>query len=575
MKKLAIILTAGLLFGACSEDDSPNQTAPVAQNFDQLVVPSNFNWSNSQSSNIEVRFDKSQNSLIDLTGSELWVVNENMERVARELISGDKAQINITIPSMADGYQFYLKATGEYWPIQFEESVLLSLADPFDAELLGKLKINAKMGKTRAKANMSGANLFANPGFETDIPLANQGVGYFYPYSVGVNNTEWKSIDTDFTQPTQNGSKVIKAKNNEYTYFWQNHTVNPGDSIFLTGDNGGSFAYAYILFWQHQNSSSWSSYQRIDLTSNPDGLAMVVPSGQTIATGLFYIHDESWIDNAYFSNTPAVTDADGDGVADDQDDFPNDATRAYLSYYPNTGRQTIAFEDMWPVKGDYDFNDMIVNSKMTLTKNANDEWVSAEVEIALDAFGGGIENGLAIQLVDANKAALSNMNISVSGDATLDADVTNGIIVFSDPDAIRSDYYTNTENGKFATPDTARFTISFGANNGPSFIPDFYIFQTLNRSLEVHLPGFAGTAMADASLNNTGDDVNGTYLTSTGLPWGMELILPDGTNFEHPFEKTDMITAYPQFSTWASSGGSSNANWYQTPSIGNVIDLTN
>lgn len=575
MKKLAFILAVGILLGACSEDENPNQTAPVAQNFNELVVPSNFNWSTSQSSNIEIRFDKSQNSLVELSGGELWVLNDNMERVARGVIRNDKVQINIALPSMADGYQFYLTATGEYWPLEVQEQVSLSLADPFDAALLNKMKINAKVGKTMAKANMSGSNLFANPGFETDIPNANQSVGYFYPYSVGVNNTEWKSIDDDFTQPTQNGSKVIKAKNGEYTYFWQNHTVTPGDSIFLTADYGGTFAYAYIFFWQHANSSSWSSYQRVDLTSNPNGVAMVVPSGQTIATGLFYIHDESWIDNAYFSNTPAVTDADGDGVADDQDDFPNDATRAYLSYYPTSGRQTVAFEDMWPVKGDYDFNDMIVNSKITLTKNGNDEWVSAEVVLALDAFGGGIENGLAIQLVDANKAALSNMNISVSGDASLDPDVTNGIIVFSDPDNIRSDYYTNTENGKFATPDTARFTITFGSNNGATFIPDFYIFQTLNRGVEVHLPGFSGTVMADASLNNTGDDVNGTYLTSTGLPWGMELVLPEGTSFEHPFEKTDMITAYPQFSSWASSGGSSNANWYQTPSIGNVIDLTN
>ncbi|MGB0980396.1 MAG: DUF4842 domain-containing protein, partial [Croceimicrobium sp.] len=105
--------------------------------------------------------------------------------------------------------------------------------------------------------------------------------------------------------------------------------------------------------------------------------------------------------------------------------------------------------------------------------------------------------------------------------------------------------------------------------------PDFYIFQTLDRTLEVHLPGFAGTSKADASRNNTGDDVNGSFLTTNGLPWGMELILPEGSSFEHPYEKTDMITAYPQFSIWASSGGSSNADWYQTPSIGNVIDLTN
>lgn len=573
MKKSIFILATALLFASCSQDEDSNQDAPVAQSFDELVVPSNFEWSNSLSDYIEVSFDKSLNRDIELQGSELWVVDASNQRVARSLVKGDKARINVALPSMSEGYQFYLTATKEYWPLEVKNKVNLDLSDPFDITDLNSFK--AKGNISRAKASMASANLLANPGFETAIPASNQSVGPFSPYNSGVNNTQWKTIDADFSQPTVNGSTVIKADNGEYTYFWQNHTVSPGDSIFLTADFNGAFAYAYVFFWQHQNSSSWSSYRRVDLNSDANGVQMVVPAGATVASGLFYIYNNTWIDNAYFSNTPAVTDADGDGVADDQDDFPNDATKAYLSYYPNSGRQTIAFEDMWPVKGDYDFNDMIVNSKMTLIQDASNNWVSAEVEIALDAFGGGIENGLAIQLVDGNKATMNNMNISVSGDAILDPDVTNGIIVFSDPDAIRSDYYTNTENGLFATPDTARFTITFGNNNGTAFIPDFYIFQTLDRTLEVHLPGFAGTSKADASRNNTGDDVNGSFLTTNGLPWGMELILPEGSSFEHPYEKTDMITAYPQFSTWASSGGSSNADWYQTPSIGNVIDLTN
>ncbi len=573
MKKLVYILLAGLAIAACSKEDGPNQSQPVAQSFDELVVPSSFDWSSSLSANIELSFDKSQNTVIELEGSEIQILDDNGERVAREIIKANKARINISIPAMAEGYQFYLPATNEYWPLQVEDKVTLSLADPFGANLISNSK--RMLGKTSGVATRRGTNLFANADFSTDIPNSNISAGYFSPYSNGNNNTEWKTVDDDFSQPTINGSKVLKADAGNYTYFWQNHTVTPGDSIFITADFSGSFAYAYVFFWDHENSSSWSSYQRVNLNNNANGVATVVPNGKTVATGLFYIALDTWVDNAFFSNPPAITDSDNDGVADDQDDFPNDATRAYLSYYPNSGRQTVAFEDMWPVQGDYDFNDMIINSKMTLVKDANNNWVSADVKIALDAFGGGIENGLAIQLVDANKNTMSNMNLSVSGDASLDPDVTNGIIVFTDPDEIRSGYYTNTENGLFATPDTAEFTITFGSNNGTAFIPDFYIFQTLNRGVEVHLPGFSGTSEADASLNNTGDDVNGTYLTSTGLPWGMELVLPEGTSFQHPYEKTDMISAYPQFSSWAASSGSSNANWYQTPSIGNVIDLTN
>lgn len=573
MKRFTYILAASLLFGACSEDKDQSSAPKVAESFDELVVPTDFNWSSSKSAFCKISFDKTLNPELEIEGSELWLVDGDNNRLAREIVKGEKVKMNISIPSMAEGYRFYLPATGEYWPAEIKNKVNLSLADPFNIDSLSAAKMLGK-SNLRAKA-LTGTNLFGNADMETNIPSANTNAGYYSPYNTGVDHNQWHVYDSRFTQPTVNGSKVFKAKNNRSTYFWQNHRVNPGDSIFINADHSGNFAYAYLFFFSNEYSSSWSSYIRVSLNGNSNGLATVVPSGVTVATGLFYIANSAWIDNAFMSSAPAITDTDGDGVADEQDDFPNDASKAYLTYYPTSGRQTVAFEDMWPVKGDYDFNDMIVNSKMTLIKDANNEWVSAEVEIALDAFGGGIENGLALRLMKADKTEFGDLNLSVSGDASLDPDVTNGIIVFTDPDEARSSYYTNTETGLIATPDTLRFTITFGANSGAAFAPDYYIFQTTNRALEIHLPGFAGTSEADASLYNTGDDVNGTYQTTNGLPWAMELVLPEGSSFEHPYEKTDMITAYPSFSSWAASGGLSNADWYQIPVLGSVISLFN
>lgn len=573
MKKSALILGIGLALASCTRETETNVNYPVADSFDQLSVSSDFNWSTSLKENMQISFDLTKNPNIQLEGAEIWLLDNRNERVARSVVRNNKTSLNIALPANTTGYKLYLNATKETWPLEVSKRTTLTLADPFDLSTI------ATKGKVLGKgafssSNPPGTNLVANADFETSIPNANRNQYYFSPYHIGVDQNEWFVIDNDFNQSTENGSKVFKAKNNRSTYCFQNITVTPGDSLFINADHSSDDAYAYLFFWDHANSSSWSSYEFSYLNSDPDGITAIVPTGKTVATILLYVSDKAWVDNAWLSNPPAITDTDGDGVADDQDDFPNDASKAYLSYYPTTGRQTIAFEDMWPVKGDYDFNDMIVNSKMTLIKNASNEWVSAEVSLALDAFGGGIENGLAIQLVDANKNAMSNLNISVSGDASLDPDVSNGIIVFSDPDQIRTDYYSNTESGSLATPDTAKFTITFGTNNGANFIPDFYIFQTLDRSVEVHLPGFAGTSEANTALNNTGDDVNGTYQTTNGLPWGMELVLPEGTNFKHPYEKIDMITAYPQFSAWASSNGTTNADWYQTPNLGDVIDLT-
>jgi len=56
-----------------------------------------------------------------------------------------------------------------------------------------------------------------------------------------------------------------------------------------------------------------------------------------------------------FSVAPEEKDTDSDGVNDAFDAFPEDASRTYISYYPsNANKTTLVFEDMWPVKGDYD-----------------------------------------------------------------------------------------------------------------------------------------------------------------------------------------------------------------------------
>ncbi len=60
--------------------------------------------------------------------------------------------------------------------------------------------------------------------------------------------------------------------------------------------------------------------------------------------------------------TPPPVDTDGDGIANTLDMYPNDATRAFDNYYPSkTVFGTLAFEDLWPGKGDYDMNDLVVD----------------------------------------------------------------------------------------------------------------------------------------------------------------------------------------------------------------------
>ncbi|MCS7204950.1 MAG: LruC domain-containing protein [Leptospiraceae bacterium] len=56
----------------------------------------------------------------------------------------------------------------------------------------------------------------------------------------------------------------------------------------------------------------------------------------------------------------SVTDSDGDGVMDSHDAYPEDPSRSARIVVPNTGVSIVAFEDLYPVPGDADSNDIVL-----------------------------------------------------------------------------------------------------------------------------------------------------------------------------------------------------------------------
>ncbi len=385
------------------------------------------------------------------------------------------------------------------------------------------------------------------------------------------DNGQWYKYNSNYTHNTENGSKVFKAKNNKYSYIYQAVTVTAADSFLLQADaNGTSGLY---IDW-YSTSGNYQGYQYYSRSGSSVTASGIVPSNIGYAMIWVYVYDHGWMDNIHFETNPAIIDADNDGVADSDDDFPNDASRAYQSFFPTAGYQTLAFEDLWPAQGDYDFNDMVVSTKITYSADANNNKVDATFEISLDAMGAGASNGLAIRLLNANKQNFSGSIISsITGDATLDADNVNGIIVFDDAKKAQSEYYTNNGAGPSKAADVFTFTVTFNSNsNVQTIMPDIYIYRTGERGRETHLDGYYGSAMADVSLYNTKDDYNGTYNSANGLPWVVEVVTSD-KSFAHPNEKVDILVAYPLFQQWAQNNGNSAINWMQSPALSKIFDL--
>lgn len=104
-------------------------------------------------------------------------------------------------------------------------------------------------------------------------------------------------------------------------------------------------------------------------------------------------------DNIPGIGSASTTDTDKDGVIDALDEFPNDKDRAFSRYFPGkTTWGTLAYEDLWPQKGDYDFNDLLMRYKSREILNAKREVVDLELDLRLDAAGAGFRNGFAINL---------------------------------------------------------------------------------------------------------------------------------------------------------------------------------
>ncbi len=498
------------------------------------------------------------------------MINEAGDVLDRQLIHNDQADFNITLPVLDEEFYFYYPLTGDSQRITKNGRIELNLHSDFigDINFINR-QLSSKRGKksTQGVQGVTGTNLLGNGDFALN--------SFIYTTTVNAINMaddgQWYNMDNYYTWDTKNGSKVYRAKKKRWSVITQVVSVTPGDSFSVSCDADG--VASIILGW-YDNTGTYFGFNAYPNYGNSISASQVIPTNAAYVAVTPNVFSHGWVDNVHYSTDPAVTDADGDGVTDSNDAFPSDPSRAYITHFPTAGYQTLAFEDLWPAQGDFDFNDMVVSTKIDYSTHANHNKVDATVTISLDAMGAGASNGLAIRLLDANKQPFSgNIISSISGDATLDQDNANGIIVFNDAKTAQSEHYTNTGNGPNKQPDEFTFTITFNSSVGTqSIVPDIYIYRTGERGKEIHLDGFSGSDAADPTLFNTKDDYNGSYNSPSGLPWVIEVITANKT-FKHPLEKTDILVAYPRFQQWAESGGTTAQDWMLSPTLGKVFQI--
>jgi len=348
----------------------------------------------------------------------------------------------------------------------------------------------------------------------------------------------------------------------------------------------------------------------LELNKSIDNVNFVLPSNGISHTISLSNPNKNFELPQNFKETKVFTDSDHDGVFDDFDKFPDDPNRAYQIFYPSpynestlkstTGQFTIwyyqVFEDLWPYKGDYDFNDLTLKVRMVVNTNSSNKWTDGTFDFYVWTNGASIDLGCGLEFFQYNGTQgsqiklkyLSNDAISlVNGtyDPTLtmmDPSMENGIIIFNKVDDVKNIDYWNTGVGNNYNPETS--FLSFGwTTTTPTLMRMYmYLFYTSDRGHEIRFIGLPPTLGMNTSLLRTGED------NSPIIPWnytaGTQFLFPNNPPFfanyyKHPwsieieysgnlkvaFEKVSIIDAFPQFQAWAESGGTVNTNWYQFP----------
>lgn len=268
---------------------------------------------------------------------------------------------------------------------------------------------------------------------------------------------------------------------------------------------------------------------------------------------------------------------------------------------PTNSKYTYAIEDLWPAYGDYDMNDIVVESQTSYTLNRLSSTTSVSsltITAKVMAVGATKKLGAAFQL---DKIPASNVT-SVSVESDSPTNRLNGTVFkvsstgvetgqskaviplfdeahhFLNNSASERYYILNTsEKGDYVTPKQVKITIYFKSGTVSSsdiaikYLNYFVVTDAKTESRkEVHLVGYNPTDKAITTYfgggpnnipSNNDLSLNGVYYRGTdNLIWG--LMIP-GT-FNYPLETNSILKAYPKFKSWATSGGTTSQDWYSS-----------
>lgn len=259
-------------------------------------------------------------------------------------------------------------------------------------------------------------------------------------------------------------------------------------------------------------------------------------------------------------------------------------------YHPKNGWGTIMFEDQFPILGDYDFNDFVVNYKAQFEvckskdkDNDNDyESKLMVIGLRLKAVGGIYKYIPKLRLKEIKRSNVGSIDMSYYNGEKIEANLSEdeeGKLIIDCSSLIKnldkrgSQFYNTEKNALVATNDLPEITIVIELKKAEEVDDileddefDLYLENTENGT-EIHMNGIEPVKYVYPANNenlypiyksNGKIEDDNYYYSKTRLIWGLRV--PD--NVSHAVEAANFLEAYKNFAKWAQSGGKNSHNWY-------------
>ena len=442
-----------------------------------------------------------------------------------------------------------------------------------------------------------GANITLSEEAEVFITFLHEGAGYrnaFGYFTFDANNPP--------TTPSEI-SEVIVFPNLSFPHLTNGHRLSLG--TFPAGTSIGFFIAANGFSYYDGVKTGYAPHYYSIKNLNPDPTDELRQHNVLLFDGeynevIIGFEDlpRTWGDNdfndAVFSvkTTPATAidqstlvaipesnDSDADGIPDTEDAYPNDYLRAYSSYYPSSEDWvTLAFEDNWPVVGDYDMNDLVVRERFETIYNAEGQITGFRLEGFIDARGADYDNGFALRLMDKSPEVIKSATLEIDGQSyqkNVESNQSDAVLnlwsnssTFTNTGQIGSCTHFNTIKSCDHL-DSVPFTLDVYFEGSVASLThsslDFFIYRTDYRGREIHFADYPPTDLFDSTQFGKFEDTsnpatNRYFRNADNLPWAIKI----PTQWRYPQEYIDILWAYPDYERWVETSGEEASDWFST-----------